>query len=685
MESTQHVFQKAEELTKCLQRCGGELQRRISLKMLEFQATAITIETNSEDLLAGDSNGSLHRISIRDLVITCLKQEHNKPIRAICSLGENEFITGGDDRKIILWRENQIFEVREFNYPVTSVLSSDKTVWVLGDTNIATKYKISENGLGKETIYQLRAKVPTSTQLVKYLASDHLLYHTEDSIELWNTTGLFVSEEYRAEDILAVCPLKDTNGIAVSIKHHGIYLRYYGGVVGKYFHESEGEWTHLLSLNERFLVSIGKNKGGYQVKFWKEAERICVFEISLDSKPLAVSLDKEEVYLIISLQGASLMKIKLRKKYIEKEVLSEFPIVDFIVSKYTVLVAGERNLHTRSRLLTLQGPITCYRVSNDILFIAESNEIKIIKYFENIERCDTIMENNLPIRFFELVNNDKWIIIVGLREKTSQIVIFDLVTNKRVCTSEKITEVVYSADYIGGMLVYSTDSSLNFVELSSIDMAVKSIISVPTFARIELSIFSNKDQSLLFCAGKNGIVDIIELEAITSTHSSIFRGIIISINTNPDNSKNPSKYPLLAISLNSTEKFLIIFRENEGIQFWKIDDQIMIWNLKTTVLITKILADDKNIYFMSSEKVQVMNDPTYERTRMIYTVDERKGINMKENITIVGPEYNSICLLGMIASIRDSSKELYDPSIYDWVILPQCINILHILAFYQDR
>ena len=60
----------------------------------------------------------------------------------------------------------------------------------------------------------------------------------------------------------------------------------------------------------------------------------------------------------------------------------------------------------------------------------------------------------------------------------------------------------------------------------------------------------------------------------------MYRGISASIETTLYNITNPLKYPLLAASLNYSEKFLVIYRENEGIQFWHIADQ-MIWQLKS--------------------------------------------------------------------------------------------------------
>ena len=82
--------------------------------------------------------------------------------------------------------------------------------------------------------------------------------------------------------------------------------------------------------------------------------------------------------------------------------------------------------------------------------------------------------------------------------------------------------------------------------------------------------------------------------------------------------------------------------------------------------------------------VQVMRDPTYEDSRYIETHKIPNDFNLKENITLVGPDYNSLCFLAIIANMRESPMDLYDPLIYDWVILPSCINILHIFTFYQD-
>ena len=76
--------------------------------------------------------------------------------------------------------------------------------------------------------------------------------------------------------------------------------------------------------------------------------------------------------------------------------------------------------------------------------------------------------------------------------------------------------------------------------------------------------------------------------------------------------------------------------------------------------ITKILIKKDTIYLQTTHMVQVMRDPTYEDSRYIETHKIPNDFNLKENITLVGPDYNSLCFLAIIANMRESPMDLYD-------------------------
>ena len=80
------------------------------------------------------------------------------------------------------------------------------------------------------------------------------------------------------------------------------------------------------------------------------------------------------------------------------------------------------------------------------------------------------------------------------------------------------------------------------------------------------------------------------------------------------------------------------------------------WQLKSL----KILIKKYTIYLQNVHSVQVMRDPTYEDSRYIEKHETSNDFNLKENITLVGPDYNSLCFLAIIANMRESPMDLYD-------------------------
>ena len=74
MESTQNVFQKADDINRCLQRVVLEYQRRIHQKNLDFTITAMSLDHNGKILLAGDANGLMYWIEVESLEIQVMKR-----------------------------------------------------------------------------------------------------------------------------------------------------------------------------------------------------------------------------------------------------------------------------------------------------------------------------------------------------------------------------------------------------------------------------------------------------------------------------------------------------------------------------------------------------------------------------------------------------------------------------------
>ena len=305
METTEYVYQKAEEMNKSLQKVIIEYQRRISSKILTFQITALKIESNGAIFLAGDSSGRMYRAEIKNLAMQILDKCHDGSIQAICPLADNEFLSGGDDGKLVLWRHNQLFQEKSLAYPVTSMVSYENHLWVFSNTNIAVHFRLNEFGFTNEKFVTFTTENPRNIQPINNTGSVSLLYHTKDSVDIWSAKGLFVSESHKIDQILTFCVLKETKGISIWVNEKGIYIWYYGLSIGKYFYGSEGDWDHFLSLDRKILVSIGRQDKRDLIKFWNEETRTCIIEIFLACRVVTAALSKDEQYLLLSLQDIS--------------------------------------------------------------------------------------------------------------------------------------------------------------------------------------------------------------------------------------------------------------------------------------------------------------------------------------------------------------------------------------------
>ena len=686
---TINLYRKADDMNKCLQKVVAEFHQRRHVKSMDFQITAMKIEASGKVLIAGDVNGFLYHIPISDLDPETVTKAHEGAIRAICLSSGDSFLTGGDDGQVCVWRKNDLLHQQSFSSPITYIVPHDNSFWVFTTGNTATKLKLFSTGLSKERVYSLGTENPQNPQFISKKSLVSLIYNTTNSVEILNAKGFFSSESHSAQNVLTYCILKETRAIAVSIKHAGIYVWYYGSVTSKFFHESEGDWYFLCSLDHKILVSIGKHRE-YLIKFWNERSKTCIIEISLVQMPLLFSIDDDEQNLLISLQENNFMKIKLKKKIVNTNFKYNFDICDFAVYNRNIISIGDTYLQYKSQSIYLEGPVTCCKLLRNKIIIAESTTVKLIEDLEHLENREAIMMNKLPIVYIDFANDNQWIVVVGFDGVDSEVVVFDLLENSTVHLIEFIPERVYEARCIRRTLVYSTNTNMCFTAMPKLDYGLidtpveKETITRKTFATEKLTFFSDFRETILFCAGMNGRVDIIEIGDITGTHPTIFRGISKSIDTNPEKFTNISKYPLTAIAINVSETFLVIHRENEGIQFWNIADQLLIWRVNTSFeSITKILISNKYIYLKGKTTISIIKDPTFQRTQYIDTDESYSGFNHDEEISIIGPEYNSFCFLGMVSSVRDYPRDSYDPLIYDWTIFPYCINIMHIFAFYQ--
>ena len=272
--------------------------------------------------------------------------------------------------------------------------------------------------------------------------------------------------------------------------------------------------------------------------------------------------------------------------------------------------------------------------------------------------------------------------MVGYDNKVSEIVVFDLLENKMIDLIENIKQEVYQACFVGNFIVFTTDSAV--FEYKIQDFKPHKPFNDQS-AKSKIKICVNRKESLMFCAGNNGVVDVVILN---SQKSSVFQGIQSILHVKNENSELSLLKTLdfiQAIALNSSETFLLISVLHEGVQFWNLEDQMPVFTYKVAFPISGIITKKSLLYLKSTNEVLIIKDPSF--TNETFEVSDQK----QEKVFILGPNQSYFYFLGVFLHIFKNSTENdkiikieYEKSIHEWIIFPYCLNILHVFTYLQS-
>ena len=272
--------------------------------------------------------------------------------------------------------------------------------------------------------------------------------------------------------------------------------------------------------------------------------------------------------------------------------------------------------------------------------------------------------------------------MVGYDNKVSEIVVFDLLENKMIDLIENIKQEVYQACFVGNFIVFTTDSAV--FEYKIQDFKPHKPFNDQS-AKSKIKICVNRKESLMFCAGNNGVVDVVILN---SQKSSVFQGIQSILHVKNENSELSLLKTLdfiQAIALNSSETFLLISVLHEGVQFWNLEDQMPVFTYKVAFPISGIITKKSLLYLKSTNEVLIIKDPSF--TNETFEVSDQK----QEKVFILGPNQSYFYFLGVFLHIFKNSTENdkiikieYEKSIHDWIIFPYCLYILHVFTYLQS-
>lgn len=679
MDSTK-LFSKDSEMSSCIQKIRAEYNNRIFTDDLLIDITAMQLYENG--IVAGTNQGNVYLVNTENLVSMFIGKGHEGHVKAICILSEG-FITGGEDCKLVLWKGKEKALEQVVQNPITSILYEDHLVWIFDNTSTCMQWNHS---LTTYKNYLLNDENIRNTELMNFNGIRCLIFTTQTSIEFWNIKRCTYVETLEIPNTLCFCVLVEYKALAFTDMQSGIWIWKYGDSLKSMILDSEGIWTQLLYLSGGILVSAGTCKKDYFLKFWNIVDNDFIFEILLEHKPVYMLTDPDELNLFVALEGGKMTKIILKRKMVNHRSPSDFPVNDIEVHLDKVITVGDRSLKFQSEFVEFEGTISCCKISGNQLIIAEDTVVKLVN-MEKFTENSAVMSNKFPVKSMDFANFSQWIVVVCRQESVSEIAIFDLLENDLVYLQVDIYENVYEARVVRNMLVYTTDKNIWFVPLGPGKPRVP--VKEKIFARAELKLIVNSAETALFCAGNNGIIDIIEVGDIDKNNPSIFRGISKSFHTSEDSISVIAMgvNEIFAIALNSSETFLIISRTKARIQFWNIEDQLLIWTLNLEIVenITRIRVSGSFIYLNAKLEVLEIKDPTYQVSReKNNSADLSESIiESKEEFFVLGPNTTSICFLGVVCNLRSNRPEC-NRSLYNWVVFPGCVNMLHFFTYIRD-
>lgn len=678
---------RTDSLNSCILKIIKNLENRFQDFPVKVLVCSMCVLSDESCLVLGDTRGGLHIMDFSTSVINDLNSPHTGPVKSILLIENQEFISGGEDGKVLIWKDNNVVFELQTESPVISLGIEGQTLWITNSTDILTQYKISDFKLENEEKIVLNVSSATILEAFRSEKDVCIGLYTPSSIEILNITKLATFESHEVEDIKAVSLFFELKCIVYHGKSSKINIWNYEMETCKSFIDSKGDWNCLTKIGELEVVSIGTIDGKFCMKIWNVKEMFQIFSYDLNSVPLMMTVGKLKRYLYVYSENATINRIKLKENILLDTIKHHSAINDFQVFEDNLIFVSEKTLEFKDQCWNFESSIDCCILGEGTLYLAQGTNVKATS-IDKLDHFELLVQSRIPIKSIDISNSHQFLSVVARKDKRSEIIVYDL-TQRSEIKRVRLEEIVHQAKVIKSKIIFSTDNELKILELDPDEDPLK----FETFAKIELKFCVNFEETLLFCAGNNCIVDIINLNFESDENSDILRVVESSINIQGKKKDliksildfNNRKEVVSAISLNSAETFIIISKLNEGLQFLSIADRTIIWTYNIQdYFIQKIICVELKIYLKCTDKVLIIRDPTYSKER---NQENTFSDNNSEDFCILGPDSCNLHFLGMIRALMDKEtlNEFYDKSLNEWIVFPKCINAFHIFAHFEDQ
>lgn len=688
----------AVEIKNYIQQISLELQNRFTEKPVDYFIAALDLSASGHFLIAGDYSGSIilfetSSIKGRDMTTLIpqvkLEKSHNGAVNTVKFFNNSDtnYASGGEDGKFHLWNSGK----KIFSYSLTGkimhLLVENNVVWFANYPNKIINLEISGNRLVKDKIFTVNTE---NLRLCKFFTMNKnkkLIYCDEKSINVYNLLRNDMESMLECGEVVEFCYIISLKSVAFSVRTQNIVLWNVETDYRKEFLGSAGEWNVMSILDGDVLISGGKIHESSYMKFWNIHDYTCIYSFNLQSIPLIYSNNEMDESFYLFLECQTLLKVQQKEKLIEKSIEYSDEITDFEIYNGEPFTVINSNLHYKNNLINVGHRITCCKIKGTDLVLAYENTVEIVDVRDPVKVVPLYNAYN-KIVALDFAAKDNWLIIVSRDERLSDIIIFDLAENVEKKEILNIKDSVYQASIVRGVLIYSTDDEIIFYRIEGVEIEFRKEI----FAKLQLKFCVNASEEIIFCAGNNEVIDFVSIGNDAEPENIIFHGISSSFDTKKQKPKfgiNDEKNKINSIAVNSSGLFLIVSKD-DSIQFWNINDEIMIWDYQLQISSPcKIRVSQQSIFLNLQNEIIIIRDPTYIKyypTPSLKTYYSQSFTQRNyEKVMILGPSRSSLYFLGAISDIaQDQIVDNYDSRVYEWVAFPHCLNILHIFAYIQN-
>lgn len=700
-----------KDIDHLIKELSEELNRRIVSKTFIFEVSCFTVSKNG-DLIIGTKDGSVHSLDPETLDDSCLgSRVHLGSVSEVLAIhSSNEMFTAGIDSHILFWRDKQILHRFEAKSPIVHIYWDSSYLWIadLTDTVTAVQF-IESEGFDQAKEFSLMKNNTELCQICLYEGKKTILYYSDRTINF-----RFLSENkeimtINTEEVSALFFVTNDNLIVYAekgLEANVLNLRTQETVV---LPESTGEWNFINIFEPKVIImgGVGINKEGFCCKFWDLVNMSSIFVIKFKSNPLIYIDCPDNEYFFLCTDTQDLIRIQKKEKTVfEKLELSE-PILNFFDYEGGIVVASENkiNYFYADEIIPL-----CPSVSNVQHVTIRGNRLAwegdgTISYIDlkSDGRVHPVVEGKQFIEILAFGNSEDELIYVA-NDGSGYSVFYYIISSNSERKADRLEEQkIYQIESVNGYIIYVTDSNIVFL---SPDLKTSSVLG--TFCKSNLKFCLNQGKNLLICAGDNEILDIVPLTWSSDLLPVLLEKGISSSFSTESKKRRAGIYigfykSISSIVLNSDEKYLIVGKD-DGIQFWNLKDEVLIWKYKFRAIRNMIIRTSSNlIYFTQEKAIFSIWDPSQLKHK--FGTSEQPAFNLRNymksriqkflrkkstfndfQFTLLGPSTSSLYFLAAIEGIsRKSIRPKYNYRVYQWVAFPASINMMHIFVFIKNQ